>query len=405
MTKISSKTVLMYEPSGKGGLARYAMNLSKGLQKTGLRVTLLTASPYEFIDKVKDVYEVKDCLLYMVTNRFHLRFKPFWAADRLYRAWYNANLRNKLSNRLKPDIIHLQITLPIIDALYVPKLARRHRVVYTVHDVVRHTGGIQNSLKLLRRIYEAVDHIIVHTRKNMSQLVESFGIENDKIAVIPHGVESPPANLPSRNKTRKMFNLPQDAKILLFFGSIRRNKGLDTLLQALPAVIVHHPHVKLLVAGSLPRDAVFSKYKKIIKELGIEDNIITDCRFIPEEQVPFYFRSADIVVLPYLQLASQSGVLMQAYSYECPTVVTQVGGIGETVQDDKTGLVVPPGSPNALAQAVSKLLDPGKFYEECVANMRRLRHEKYDWHPIAKKTREVYETVIAKEKGSLVEPG
>jgi len=399
---MTNKTVLMYEPSGKGGLARYSMNLCKALQEIGLRVVLITASPYEFIDKAKDSYKVDDRLRYMTTERIFLKFKPFWAADRLYRVLYNANLRNKIANRLMPDIIHLQITVPIIDVLYIPVLARNHSIVYTVHDVIRHTDGLQNRPRLLRRIYQAVDHIIVHTRLNKAQLARQFNVKGEKITVIPHGIEPCPCQMPSQPEARRILNIPHRSRVLLFFGTIRQNKGLDILLKAMPDVLVSHPDVKLLISGSLPRGVDFTKYKRIIQELNIKDNIITDCRFIPEDQMPLSFLSADVIVLPYHQFASQSGVLMQAYTYERPVVVTDVGGLGETVQEDKTGLVVSPESPEALAEAINILLDSGKLYSEFAANMSEARVGKYDWHSIARKTREVYEAVIASKEGASI---
>ena len=394
MLKKHKKAIFMYEPSGKGGLAKYTMNLCKNLAEMSYRVTLLTASSYEFKEKLYNKYEINDCLLPMITNRFYLKYWLFWAVDRFYRAWNNAYVRNKIVDKFMPDIIHIQLTIPIIDVLYLRKISKKHKIVYTVHDVIRHTGGIQNNPKLLKKIYEAVEHIIVHTKNNKTQLIKQFGIRSDKITVIPHGVDPPPAEILSQNEARKILGLPYESKILLFFGSIRQNKGLDVLLKSMPDVCVSNPNVKLLIAGNTPRNENFKKYDSIIRNLNIKDNIIIHRQFINEEKVPLYFISANVVVLPYLRFASQSGVLAQAYTYERPVVVSNVGGLGEAVRDDETGFVVSPGSSEEIGSEINRLLISKKLYNKFINNMRKTRSTKYNWRNISKMTKEVYESIL-----------
>jgi len=219
----------------------YTANLCKELAKDGCEVTLLTSTPYEFDAEAKNFCKVNSHLLSMSKEHFYLKFKLLWALDRFYRAWNNACFRNKTADKCIPDIIHIQLVVPVIDVFYLWKLAKKHKVVYTVHDVTRHTGGVQNSPNLLERMYKAVDHIIVHTENNKVQLSRQFGITNDKVTVIPHGVEKPPAEILSRSEAREKLGLLQKSKILLFFGSIRYNKGLDVLLKAIPSVLIAHP--------------------------------------------------------------------------------------------------------------------------------------------------------------------
>lgn len=145
----------------------------------------------------------------------------------------------------------------------------------------------------------------------------------------------------------------QSTKTLLFFGYVRRYKGLDTLFRAMPAVLEKYPGGRLLIVGEFYEDR--HDYERLMDELGIADDVHIEDRYVANEEVGGYFRQADVVVMPYRR-ATQSGILSIAYAYDRPVVVTRVGGLPESVVEGKTGTVVEPEDPADLAEGILRVL-------------------------------------------------
>jgi len=158
---------------------------------------------------------------------------------------------------------------------------------------------------------------------------------------------------------------------------VRRYKGLDVLLEAMPAIRTALPDVQLLVAGEFYEPA--DRYRARVRELGLSSCVHVHDRYIPESEVAWYFSAADLVVQPYLS-ATQSGVVPMAFHFERPVVVTAVGGLPEVVPHEVAGFVVPPGDPKALAEAVVRFFREG-WAERLTEGVRRLRG-RYGWEPL-----------------------
>lgn len=155
-------------------------------------------------------------------------------------------------------------------------------------------------------------------------------------------------------EARAALGLPQDAPILLFFGFVRRYKGLDLLIEALPEVLEIHQDTQLVVAGEFYEDEEYIRRRT--SELGVTEAVHFDTRYIPDERVHLYFSAADLVVQPY-RSATQSGVAHVAFHFARPIVVTDVGGLAETVPHLEAGMVVPAGDPEALGGAIIRFLE------------------------------------------------
>jgi glycosyltransferase involved in cell wall biosynthesis len=152
-----------------------------------------------------------------------------------------------------------------------------------------------------------------------------------------------------RNTSRKELNLSDNDKVLLFFGYVRKYKGLDLLISALPAALTEIPGLKLLVVGEFYDDV--SSYSHLIEKLGLTGNVMLLNKFVPNEEVGKYYTASDAVVLPY-RSATQSAVLNVSYSFRKPVIATNVGGLGEFIKDNYTGIVVEPGSPEEIAKGI-----------------------------------------------------
>lgn len=157
------------------------------------------------------------------------------------------------------------------------------------------------------------------------------------------------SNKPALPSGRKDFAFSEDDFILLFFGYIRKYKGLDILLNAMPLLLKEIPNIKLLVAGESYEK--FSFYENLVSELHLTNYVKMENRFVANEEVGKYYSVSDLVILPY-RSATQSGILNVAYGFNKPVLVTNVGGLSEFVDDKKTGIVVEPESPEAIANGV-----------------------------------------------------
>lgn len=163
-----------------------------------------------------------------------------------------------------------------------------------------------------------------------------------------------------------------DEKIILFFGFIRKYKGLDILLRAMAEPGLKESGIRLLVAGEFYEDK--TAYQTLIESLKIEDQLILKTDFIPDSEVQFYLCAADAVIQPYRH-ATQSGVTPLAYHFEKPMIVSNVGSFAEHVLHERTGLVCEP-EPTALSQAILRFYQLG---EEFFIPHLRMEKKKYSW--------------------------
>lgn len=153
---------------------------------------------------------------------------------------------------------------------------------------------------------------------NPHPMYESFGRQLDKV------------------EARKKLGLAEKGKYLLFFGFIRKYKGLDILLRAFADKRIQEAGIKLIIAGEYYDKP--EEYQAIIKEHNLESAVVQANEFIPDSEVSTYFSAADMVVQTY-KTATQSGVTQIAYYYHNPMLVTDVGGLAELVPHNKVGYV------------------------------------------------------------------
>jgi len=156
---------------------------------------------------------------------------------------------------------------------------------------------------------------------------------------------------PDLTKEAARKRLGIDSKhVILFFGYIREYKGLDVLIDAMPSVLKQIPDAHLLIVGESYEK--ISRYTEQIERLGLHKNTTLINKFVPNEEVGLYFTAGDVVCLPY-RSATQSGPLNIAYGMGKPVIVTDVGGLAEFVVKEKTGFVVPPEQPAAIADSIT----------------------------------------------------
>ncbi len=175
-----------------------------------------------------------------------------------------------------------------------------------------------------------------------------------------------------KHLARKHLSIAEDAKLILFFGIIRKYKGLKLLLKAI-AKIKDKVNVKLVVAGEFYDDR--AQYTRLIDKLGLNTNVIVNAGFVDKYKVKYYFCAADLVAQPYLT-ATQSGVTQIAYHFNTPMLVTNVGGLPEMVQHDKVGYVCEVDA-SSVAQSIERFFNENRF-EEFQANILEEK-KRFQW--------------------------
>jgi glycosyltransferase involved in cell wall biosynthesis len=418
---------VLYESLGSGGACHYTHELAEALTQSGCIPILLTNAGYE-LEALPKHYETltlfgRRSRLKTLTIRFkkhlsRLRGKSHAAANEqmhtLSSEWPVARKPSLLSRirveqtrftallcliRKKPDVVHFQwLSDPLGELRFMRLLkALGFKLVYTAHNVLPHDGDAPAARELFRKVYELADLIIVHAEQNRQELLRLFPVTPRKIAVVPHGSYqfffSGKAN--NQNSAREELGLPLGKKIILFFGLIRKYKGLNRLIEAFDVIRQSVNDTALLIVGKVPDGDLEGRksYADQMASLGCHGDVICEPTYIPFERIGLYFLAADVVALPYIK-TYQSGVLMSAYAAGKPVVVTDTGGMGEVVEDGKSGLVVPPDNAEALANALLEILrDPRQMWR-MGARARELAQTEYSWDRIAGRTVELYRSLL-----------
>jgi glycosyltransferase involved in cell wall biosynthesis len=287
--------------------------------------------------------------------------------------WARARARAK---ELALDALVFKWWLPFFGPSYAPVLSGARAggavTLMIADNLVPHEKRPFDDA-LTRLVTDRTDGVLV-----MSEAVERDArrlLPELPVRRVPHPVYAQYASSLTREEARARLGLAGD--VLLFFGFVRRYKGLDVVIEALPRVIAARP-VTLVVAGEFyePSEPLRAR----IQELGLESRVRVLDRYVADEEVGELVAAADAVVLPY-RSATQSGVVLVAYASGCPVISTAVGGLPEVVEEGVTGHLVPPEDPHALADAILAFYARGgrPAYEPAVREAAR----RFSWGAVA----------------------
>lgn len=274
------------------------------------------------------------------------------------------------------------------------------RVVYTAHNPFPHEHKAGDIRKYCR-IYQSADHVIALTNYTRNEILADCGLLPEKISVIPHGDYEALFSRYGCNDDliRQVRQKAKGRKIIAFLGNIRPYKGLEVFIEALPLIEQQVPESFFLVAGSI----LIGDRKALEENLARscpQNDLWTDFRFLPIEDVKAYLSITDVLIQPYIS-ASQSGNTVMAYAAGVPVISTDAGGLGEMTEDGKTGYVVAAKDPKAIALAVKKCFEADN-YRKLSDNARQAAAEQYSWEHIAGQTADVYRRFVDMRVG---EPG
>lgn len=373
----------------------YDHHLCHGLTKVGCDLTLYTTrsdyhlwdgdTPY---DRVKYFYRHTDALYR------HRDGLPGRTAVKGLEHLVDMTRLLREARARDPDVVHVQwAPVPVVDQWFLRALAQIAPLVFTVHDTTPFHGASTSRLQLLGAdaVYDAASQLIVHTEVSRDELVNR-GVSPADISVIPHGILEYPTETAAGSRNGENGGDNGDAdRTILFFGTIKPYKNVDTLLEAFASLPSGtRATTELHVAGNPKMD--IEPLRRRAADLGIQSSVRWDLRFVPDAEVPALFDAADLVVFPYDDI-DQSGSLLTAVQYETPIVATDIAGFAEVLTDGKHGFLVPPDAPAALADAMHRVVTDPELAEKMGEKIGELVESIPTWEAIAYSTREVYDVV------------
>ena len=290
--------------------------------------------------------------------------------------WFKVG--NSIKNE-KPDLVIVRYWLPLMGPclgtiLRIIKTNRFSKIICIADNIIPHEKRPADKI-FTKYFIKPIDGFITMSNKVLKDL-KSFS--STKAIKTEHPLYDNFGNALTKVEARNFLHIPVEGNIILFFGFIRKYKGLDLLLEAMK--ILKDQKEKdntkilptLLIAGEFYDDELL--YKNIIQQLGIGDLLDLRTHFITDQEVKYYLSATDFVIQPYKN-ATQSGVTPLAYHFEKPMLVTNVGGLADMVPDNVAGVVVEPNA-SAIAEGIQKLYQLGDTH---YLPQLRKEKEKYSW--------------------------
>lgn len=382
-----------YPPFLVGGMGTHVLELVNALAELKTQVTLLTPRWNDGAE-IERIHE---------NATIHRVVPPVAFPSNLFPDAQQTNLtltdyaHQLLQDGARFDLIHAHDWSTSFAAQAIKKIFKLP-LVATMHATERGRGRGHLVNEMSKAIngaewwltYEAWR--VIATSRFMAEEVRAyFELPADKIVIIPNGVDA--ARFEDNAATdwrglRDNWALPHE-QIVFFIGRVQYEKGIHVLMDAAQHVLARAPHTKFIVAGT---GALLPELRQYAEHLGVSDKVLLP-GFISDEARDQLFRLADVSVFP--SLYEPFGIVaLEAMAARCPVIVSDVGGLGEVVDDGYTGIKVPPNNADALAQAILAALRDRAFAAKCAAQAYQVVSQEFSWARVARMTRELYQEII-----------
>ena len=295
-----------------------------------------------------------------------------------------------------PKVVHIEwIRFFPIDYLFLKFIKKRGiKVVYTGHNILPHDDINEQQYDNYKKYYHAVDKIIVHTNRTKEELIERFEIIEDKIVVIPHGLNKVKINEQEVENYQKFFTEKFDLKgktVFTSLGSQGHYKGFEILKETWieTSELANNDKVVLLIAGNM--SFVDSSKLDECKNVHIVDGVLSNDEFIALARI------GSVAILPYISI-SQSGVLMTAMQEHIPVLVTDVGGLPDPINLAKVGWNMGQPTTDNLREWMLYLANNNEEIE--TVRFDKLAwsviDKEFSWRNSATKTTDIYNSLMNK---------
>lgn len=391
-----------YPPNLVGGLGSHVAALSPALAAQGVDLTVVTprwkgGEPVERINAHAVVYRVVPPVespgnLYADAQQTNIDLEKFvldlWERDGGY------------------DLIHAHDWLVAPVAMTLKKL---HKVplIATMHATERGRCGGQFDGEMSTAIngvewwltYEAW-RVIATSHFMAAEVRDYFELPPDKITIIPNGVDT--LRFENLRKTdmaefRQRWALP-DEKIVFSVGRVVYEKGMHLLVEAAHRLIAQGSRVKFVLAG---KGSMLEPLRQRVAELGLQDRVLLP-GYLPDSLRDRLYSVADLAVFP--SLYEPFGIVaLESMAAKCPVVVSDAGGLGEVVENEVTGIKIPPYNLEVLTDAIAYVLNNADGARARAEKAYQIVKREYGWDKIARETKELYQEIIDARKNVVWE--
>jgi len=376
-----------FPPRIVGGIARHCYGLAKALARNGHEVYVITldfpgAPSYEEVNGVK-VYRT-------ATELGHPNFIT-WAL--LFNHFMEKRVAD-ISQNVEFDLVHVHdwLTAPAGISF---KHSMKKPMVLTVHSTEfgRSTLHTPDSYTIdgieWWATYEA-NKVIVTSNFMRRELCDHFRLPWEKVEIIPNAIDLTKYDVSvERWSVRERYGVHSHEKLVLCVGRLVPQKGVEYLIQAIPAIIRRHPEVRFVIVGEgWQRDHL----ENLAQSTGYRWKVLFT-GFLPDTDLTALTMSADILVIP--SVYEPFGIVaLEGMAAGVPVVASQVGGLAEVIEHDRTGVLVYSRNPESIAWGVDRVLSDPSYSRWLTQNAREMLQKTYSWEAIAIKTIKVYEEVV-----------
>ncbi|MDT7726028.1 MAG: glycogen synthase [Actinomycetota bacterium] len=398
-----------YPPVVVGGLSRHVHALATHLARAGHEVVVLCrhtagtdAETHPRTDRMVDGVRI----IRVAEDPMHLTFEVDLVAWTLAMGHAMIRAATELLRTWQPDVVHAHDWLVTHPSIAIAEAARVP-LVGTVHatEAGRHSGWLSHPLNQQVHSVEwwlanRADAVITCSQAMRKEVAHLFEVEAADVTVIHNGIEERSWQVSADEVThaRETYS-PSGAPLLLFFGRLEWEKGVQDLLAALPRIRRSRPGTRLVIAGKgrhldeLIKQARRLRVRRAVDFVG----------HLTDRELRAVLAAADAVVLPS-RYEPFGIVALEAAAAKAPLVASTAGGLGEVVIDGETGLAFTPGDVDALAGAVEAVLDDELAASRRAAAAQARLAADFDWGRIAEATAEVYRRARVGEPVELGRP-
>lgn len=381
-----------YPPHMVGGLGQHVYDISRYLTKLGVEVHIITPR----VKYGSDFENDRNVYIHRVGN-------PVNEANMdNFKAWtftFNSEAIRE-AVRLNSQVggftlVHAHDWLVAYAGRAVAKIFELP-LVTTIHATEHGRNlGLHNRVQLEineieKNLALEADHIICCSQYMHREICHLFRVHPDAVTIIPNGVE-PEQFMPLPEKPP--LEIDSGEKVVFTLGRLVPEKGIWHLISCFPQVLESIPEARLYIGGRGPQKAVL---QQTVRKLGIEDAVVFP-GFLREKERNYIYNKADVAVFP--SLYEPFGIVaLEAMATKTPVIVSDVGGLGEIVEDRQTGLKVAAGNETDLAQAIISILTDENMTAQLIQNAAGLVESVYNWTVIAQATKDVYTKVLTQTK-------
>lgn len=367
-------------PPMLGGVENSVYELTKHLRSSGNEVTVVTCDP-ERVGFKSGVWRLRP----------HIKLQGDWGEI------YFSPLIFKALKKLQYDVVHAHTPRKLpAESVAAFKLLRKRNMPFIVSIRLINVSlpsllrGISDTYRktIERMMFHLADKIAVQTLSNRRLLIEQCGVNQDKIVIIPNGVDTEtfdPGTVPLLAKHSEV----EGKHVIISAGRLTSQKGFEYLIKALPSIKAELSDVVIAFAGSGP---LKESLVRLARDLGVDDSVMFIGN-VSHDEMPAFLASGDVFVLPSLS-ESFPNIMLEAMAMQRAMVATRVGVIPETLEDGYTASLVNPGNPHELSKSILALLSDDSLRRKMGYNARDLVEKEYSWDVVASKTLKIYEEIL-----------